>query len=184
MSLRCRSVIEMVKKEKETAVELLSEKLKKNNGVVVTEYQGLTVAEISELRNKLRVQKCEYTVVKNTLSRKALEKIGLSDFAKHFEGPIAIAIENGDPVEASKILVDFSKEHEKLKLKAGMLGTKVLSVGDIKTIAALPKRDVLLAQVVGAIQAPISGFVNVLNAVLVNFVSTLDQVRKQKEEQK
>jgi large subunit ribosomal protein L10 len=174
----------MAKKEKELLVEQLSEKLKNNNGVVVTEYQGLTVAEITELRNKLRVQKCEYKVVKNTFSRKALEKIGLNEFAKYFEGPIAIAIENGDPVEASKILVDFAKEHEKLKLKAGVMGAKTLTVADIKAIATLPPREVLLAQVLGTLQSPITGFVNVLNAVLVNFVSTLDQIRKQKEENK
>lgn len=172
----------MAKKEKELAVEQLTEKLKKNNGIVLTEYQGLTVAEITELRNKLRTHKCEYKVVKNTLSKRALEKCGLSEFAKYFQGPVAVAIENGDPVEASKVLVGFSKDHDKLKLKAGMMGTKILTVPEIKAISALPPREVLLAQVVGAIQSPISGFVNALNGVLLNFVNVMDQIRKQKTE--
>jgi large subunit ribosomal protein L10 len=171
----------MARKEKEAKVTELTDKFKNNSAVVLTQYQGLTVAELTELRNKLRPSKCEYKVVKNTLTKKALESIGLSDFAKNFEGPTAVAIENGDPVEATKILVDFSKDHANLKLKAGILGKKVLSLNEIKAMATLPSRQVLLAQAVGAIQAPISGFVNVLNALLRNTVNVFDQIRLQKE---
>jgi large subunit ribosomal protein L10 len=101
----------MPNKEKETLVQDLTEKIKKNNGMVLTEYQGLTVAEISELRAKLRPVKCEYKVIKNTLSKIALKNAGLESFAKYFSGPTAVAIENGDPVSAAKVLIDFSKEH-------------------------------------------------------------------------
>jgi large subunit ribosomal protein L10 len=172
----------MARKEKEAIVQEFGEQFKGSSGIVVTEYQGLNVAEITELRNKLRAAKCDYKVVKNTLSIKALADLGLEDFLKHFTGPTAIAIENGDPVESAKILVEFAKTHQKLKLKAGMLGKKVISTEDIKSIANLPSRNVLLAQVLGTLQAPITGLVNALNGVMVNFVNVLDQVRKQKAE--
>lgn len=171
----------MVRKEKELAVQDLSDKLKNNTAMLLTEYQGLTVAEITELRNKLRKSNCEYKVVKNTLSRRALEKIGFEEFSKYFNGPTAIAIDQGDPVETTKILVGFSKDHNKLKLKAGLLGDKFLTTEDIKSLASLPPRDVLLAQVIGTIQAPISGFVNVLSGVLRNFVNVVNEIKKQKE---
>lgn len=172
----------MARKEKEAIVKDFGEQFKGSNGIIVTEYQGLNVAEITELRNKLRAAKCDYKVIKNTLSKKALKDLGLEDFLQHFSGPTAVAIEKGDPVESAKVLVDFSKTHNKLKLKAGMLGNKVISLEDIKSIANLPSRNVLLAQVLGTLQAPITGLVNALNGVLTNFVNVLDQVRKQKEE--
>jgi large subunit ribosomal protein L10 len=173
----------MLKKEKETLVQELTEKIKNNQGIVVTEYQGLTVAEISELRAKLRPLKCEYKVVKNTLSKRALKSAGLEDFAVQFEGPTAIAIENGDPVNTAKVLIDFSKEHAKLKLKAGMLGNKVLTEKDIKALAALPSKEVLIGNLLRALQSPMSGLVNVLQGNIRNVVYVLEAVRKQKEQQ-
>lgn len=172
----------MPNKEKETLVQGLTEKIKKNNGMVLTEYQGLTVAEISELRAKLRPVKCEYRVIKNTLSRIALKNAGIENFVQYFEGPTAIAIENGDPVATTKILLDFSKEHAKLKLKAGLLGDKVLSPADLKALASLPSREVMLARLLGTMKAPISGLVNVLSGTTRNFVYVLEAIRKQKEQ--
>lgn len=157
------------------------ERMRENTGVLLTDYQGLTVAEISELRSKLRSLKCEYKVIKNTLSKIALEKMGLNDFAKNFEGPTAVAFEKGDPVSAAKVIVDFTKEHAKLKIKAGMLGEKLLSIDDIKSLASLPSREVLLARLLGSMQSSVSGFVNVLAGVPRKFVYGLEAIRKQKE---
>jgi len=168
----------MVKKEKELKVEELTNKIKRNSGIVLTEYQGLTVAEISELRSQLRNIKCEYTVVKNTLSRIALKNAGLEDFSKYFEGPTAITIENGDPVAPAKILMNFAKTHAKLKIKAGVLENRVISASEIKVLSELPSKEVLIAKLLGTIQAPISKLVNVLAANIRSIVNVLDAIKK------
>lgn len=169
----------MPKPEKEQLVKELSEKMRNNTGVIVTQYQGMTVAELSELRAKLRTHKCEYTVVKNTLGSLALKNAGLESFSQYFEGPTAVAIENGDPVSSAKVILDFAKEHTKLQVKAGLLGGKVLSAGDIKALAALPSREVLLAKMLGAMQSPIAGFASVLQGTIRKFVYVLDAIEKQ-----
>ena len=168
----------MVKKEKELKVEELTNKIKRNSGIVLTEYQGLTVAEISDLRSQLRNIKCEYTVVKNTLSRIALKNVGLEDFSKYFEGPTAITIENGDPVAPAKILMNFAKTHAKLKIKAGVLENKVISASEIKVLSELPSKEVLIAMLLGTIQAPIRNLVNVLAANIRSIVYVLDAIKK------
>jgi large subunit ribosomal protein L10 len=170
----------MQRKEKELTVEELKDKIKNNSGVVLTEYQGLTVAEISELRAKLRPLKCEYTVVKNTLSKIALKNIGLEEFTKNFNGPTAIAIGTSDPVAPAKVIIDFSKDHAKLKLKGGLLGVKMLSIDEVKALASLPSKQVLLAKMVGTMKAPLYGLVNVLQGNIRNLVYVLEAVRKQK----
>jgi len=171
----------MPRKEKELIVSSLSDTMKTMSGVVVTDYQGLTVAEISELRAKLRPLKCEFKVLKNTLSRIALKDAGIEGFEKHFNGPTALAIEKGDVVSVSKVLIDFSKDHAKLKLKAGLLGKKVLTPADIKSLAGLPSKEVLVAKLLGTMNAPVTNFVRVLNAVPNSLVYVLEAVRKQKE---
>jgi len=171
----------MVNKVKEAAVQTLSDKIKSNSSVLLTEYHGLTVAEITELRSKLRPAKCEYKVVKNTLSKKALKGLKLDSFGDLFTGPSALALNQGDPVLAAKILVDFSKEHAKLKLKAGLLGTKLLSEKEVRALASLPPRDVLLGQLLRTLNGPIQNFVNVLQANPRGLVTVLDAIRKQKE---
>ena len=170
----------MPRKDKELEVKELSGKLEKNNGVILTDYQGLTVAEISELRSKLRAINCDYKVVKNTLTKLAMQARGIEGFTEHLEGPTAIAIQNGDPVASAKIIIDFSKEHAKLKLKAGMLGKKLLSINEIKSLAALPSREVLIAKVLGTIKAPLYNLVGVLQGPIRNLVYVLDAVKKQK----
>jgi large subunit ribosomal protein L10 len=127
--------------------------------------------------------KCEYTVLKNTLSRIALKNAGLESFAENFNGPTALAIENGDPVAAAKVLIEFSKEHAKLKLKAGMLGDKVLSIQEIKSLASLPSKEVLIGRLLGTLNAPMTNTVNVLSATTRSLVYALDAIRKQKEQQ-
>lgn len=179
-SVSIGSVNTMSKKEKELIVRELSEKIRNNSGVVLTEYQGLTVAEITELRAKLRPLNCEYRVIKNTLSKIALKDIGLEEFAKYFDGPTAIAIEQGDPVAPAKVLLEFSKEHVKLKLKAGLLGKKVLTAEDVKSLANLPSREILISKMLGTLNAPIHNLVSVLQGTIRNLVYVLEAIRKQR----
>lgn len=169
----------MPKPGKVQLVQELTEKMRNNTGVIVTQYQGMTVAELSELRAKLRTHKCEYTVVKNTLGSLALKNAGLDSIAQYFVGPTAVAIENGDPVSSAKVILDFAKEHAKLQIKAGLLGGKILSAGDVKALAALPSREVLLAKMLGAMQSPIAGFASVLQGTIRKFVYVLDAIEKQ-----
>jgi large subunit ribosomal protein L10 len=170
----------MAKKEKEALVEELTAKLKENSGVVLTEYQGMTVAEISELRAKLRPLKCEYAVVKNTLSKIALKNAGLESFAGLFTGPTAIAIEKGDPVAPAKVILDFTKDHAKLKIKAGLLGKKVLSPAEVKALAALPTKEVLIGKLLGVLQSPMYGFVNVLQGNIRSLAYVLEAIKNQR----
>lgn len=171
----------MPTKEKVKLVEDLTKKLKNNNGVVLTEYQGLTVAELSELRAKLRLINCEYKVVKNTLSKLALKDVGPEDFKTFFEGPTAIAIEKGDPVSTAKTLVDFAKDHAKLKLKAALLDGKLIGVNEIKQLASLPSRPVMLSRLLGTLQAPMRNLLSVLQGTTRNMVYVLDAIRRKQE---
>ena len=167
--------------EKTQIIQELSQKLKENSAIIITEYQGLTVADISNLRAKLRSLKVEYTVVKNTLSKIVLKNAGLESLAPFFKGPTAIAIQKGDPVAGTKALVDFIKDHAKLKIKAGLLNDKVLSVAEVKALAALPSHKVLVSILLGTLQAPMYGLVNTMQGTIRKAVYALDAIRKQKE---
>ncbi len=171
----------MPKPEKIKEVESMTEKLKSAKSAYITEYRGLTVAEITELRNKLRDAGSEYKVVKNRLTKIALEQTGLSAFKDHFQGPVAMAITQADPVKPAKTLVDFAKAHDKLKIKAGFLDKNALSLDQIKALANLPSREVLIGKLVGSLSSPIYGFLRVLQGPSYGLVNVLDQIRKQKE---
>jgi large subunit ribosomal protein L10 len=171
----------MVMKEKEIIVADLEQRLKDMSLVLLTEYRGLTVSEISELRSKLKPLGCDFKVIKNSLSKIALKNAGLEEMSKYMEGPIAMAFEKNDPVAPVQILVNFAKEHKNLKLKAGLLSKKIITDKDINILANLPSKEVLVVQVLSAIQGPLVGLVNSLNGVIQNFVYVIEAVRKQKE---
>lgn len=162
-------------------VKSLTEKFKAMKGMIMTEYHGLSVAQISDLRNQLRKCGCEYLVVKNTLSKIALKENGLSDADKYFEGPTAIVVEADDPVSPAKIVSEFAKKNEKFVVKAGLLDGKVIEVEKIKALASLPTKEVLIAKMLGSLNAPASNFVGVLTAVTRNFVCVLSAIKEQKE---
>jgi large subunit ribosomal protein L10 len=161
------------------AVKGLTEKFKAMKGLILTEYHGLTVEEISELRSKLRSLNSEYAIVKNTLSEIALKKAGIEAGA-NFSGPTALVIENGDIVSPAKAVVDFAKTHAKLKVRAGFMEGKFVDAVVVEQLSALPSREVLIAKMLGSMNAPITGFVNVLAANIRGLVTVLDAIsRKQ-----
>jgi len=157
-------------------VKALIEKFKAMKGMILAEYHGLSVAEISELRSKLKKQGCEFAVVKNTLSAIALKELGIE--APEFSGPTAIVFENADTVSPAKTVMDFAKDHAKLVVKAGYLDGKFIDANTVKALSALPSREVLIAKMLGSMNAPISGFVNVLAANLRGLVNVLDAASK------
>lgn len=158
-------------------VKSLTEKFKSMKGLILTEYHGLTVEEISELRSKLRPLNSEYAVVKNTLSEIALKEAGI-DAGDNFTGPTALVIENGDIVSPAKAIMDFAKNHAKLKVKAGFMEGKFVSAAVVEQLSSLPSKDVLIAKMLGSMNAPITGFVNVLAANIRGLVTVLDAIGK------
>ncbi|HHX77787.1 MAG TPA: 50S ribosomal protein L10 [Firmicutes bacterium] len=167
---------------KEGVVENLKEKFAAAQVVILTDYRGLNVKDITELRRQLREEGIEYKVVKNTLTKLAANKAGITDLDAYLEGPTAIAFSFEDPVQPAKILTKFAKAYEQLEIKAGVLQGKVIDIASIKELAELPSREVLLSKVLGAFQSPLVGFAGVLQGNLRNLVYVLDAVRKKKEE--
>ncbi|QGU00767.1 LSU ribosomal protein L10p (P0) [Candidatus Syntrophocurvum alkaliphilum] len=167
--------------EKQKLVKEIEQKIKDSKLVVFTDFRGLNVDEVSELRNKLRVPGVEYKVLKNTMVRFALQNNGQEDIAEKIVGPNAILFSEEDPVGPAKTLFEFAKTHKNLEVKLGILEGQMVEANKVKELADLPSREVLVAQVLGTMQAPITGFVNVLNANITGLVRALDQIKDQKE---
>jgi large subunit ribosomal protein L10 len=160
----------------------MHDKLLKAQAIFAADFRGMTVGQATDLRNELRKANVEYKVVKNTLleiASKGTDKEGLNPF---YKGPTAIALSYDDPVAAAKVLSKFNKDATiPFKLKGGVLTGKAINVNDIQALADLPSREVLLAKMLGSMQAPASNFVRVLAAVPGGFVRALDAVRAKKE---
>ncbi|MDR2425615.1 MAG: 50S ribosomal protein L10 [Endomicrobium sp.] len=158
-------------------VKNLTKKFKSMKGMILTEYHGLTVEKISELRSKLRPLNSEYAVVKNTLSEIALKEAGI-DAGDNFTGPTALVIENGDVVSPAKVVVEFAKANDKLKIKAAFFDGKFVEPSVVSQLSSLPSKEILIAKMLGSLNAPITGFVNVLAANIRGLVTVLDAIAK------
>ena len=174
----------MPTEQKKKTVEDFAKQVQGSKGLVVTGFKGLKTVEFNEMRQKLRPVQGEYRVVKNSLTRIALKNAGLEDLAKALEGPSAIVIERGDPLATIKVIFDFAKTHENVKINGGVFEGKVLTGAELKAIASLPSREVLLAKLLGTLQAPMVNLVSVLQAPVRDLVSVLDQVAKKSPETK
>ncbi|OGR82802.1 MAG: 50S ribosomal protein L10 [Elusimicrobia bacterium RIFCSPLOWO2_01_FULL_54_10] len=170
----------MPNKKNIESVKALEERLKASPNLVLTTYQGLSTPELNDLRAKLKPLNSEYSVVKNTITSIALKNIGLEEFAKHFTGPTALAFQKGDPAALSKAVVDFAKTNEKLKIVAAYLDGKFLSDKEVKILASLPSREVLITKVAIMLNMPIQMMARVLNAPLqklAGVIKALEQAR-------
>ena len=177
-----------VTEQKKAIVADLKEKLTTSKGAVLTSYKGLTVAQDTALRVALREAGVSYHEIKNTMTRIAAQEAGLDELVPHLEGTTAMAYSADDAVAPAKIISEFIKKNKLddagiLTVKAGIVEGKVISVAEVKALADLPSREVLIAKLLGSMQAPISNTVGVMGAVLRSVVTVLDAVRKQKEEQ-
>ncbi len=166
--------------EKERIVSDLRQSLERARAVFVSDYRGLNVAEMTELRKRLRELDTEYRVVKNTLMRRAIKDGHLCSLEDFVEGPTAVAIVNGEPVQVAKALKDFLDEYPALKLKGGLLGEKVLKVEDVERLSKLPPREVLLAQVVGGLNTLPARMVYVFHGLLQKLLLTLKALEEKK----
>jgi len=171
----------MPKPEKIALVEEIAEKLENANSVILCDFKGINVEEISELRRRCRESGVTFRVIKNTLLTRAAEKAGIEGLDEYFAGPTALAYSEDFSVPA-KVLKEFQKEFQKLTMKAGYVDGQVIDESGVKALADLPGREELLGMVAGVLQAPISGLARVLNANIQGFANVIDQLAKQKGE--
>ncbi len=170
----------MSKQNKIDAVAEITADLKGADVYYFVDYRGLTFAEATELRRRLRKVDADLKVVKNTLGKIAAENAGVEGLSELLQGPTAIAYVHGDPVRVAKTIQDFIKEKKKAAIRGGKLQRSLLTATDIEALAALPSREQLIAQVVGAIASPLYGLANVLAGPIRGLVVVLAQVQDQK----
>ena len=166
----------MATSAKESAVAELTEQVRESSAAVLTEYRGLTVTELKQLRDSIR-QDATYAVAKNTLAEIAAKDAGLEGLEAHLSGPTAIAFVTGDPVNVAKALRDFAKDHEKLVLKGGYMDGQPLDEAGIKKLADLESREVLLAKFAGAMKGSMSKAAALFQAPLSKTVRTVEALR-------
>jgi large subunit ribosomal protein L10 len=172
----------MATEAKEKTVEEFTSLLQDARGVILAEYAGLDVAAVSNLRRKCREAGVQYRVIKNTLAKRATSKTGMAVLDPLLEGPNAWAIHKTDQVAAAKVLSEFAKDNQKLKIRGGLVDGRLISQQDVDALAKLPSREVLLAQTLAAMQSPMSGFAGVLNALLRGFATAVDAYAKKRSE--
>lgn len=170
----------MLREKKEAVIAEVAELLSGTGNLVVSDYRGLTVAELRELRGKLRDSGATFRVVKNTLGGIAAERAGRDDIKELLGGPTAVTFCGDDLVGAAKALVEFAKTHPQLEVRGGLLESGLVDPAAIKVLASLPSRDVLVARLVGTMAGPMTGLVTVLQGTVAGFVRALDQVAQQR----
>ncbi len=166
---------EKILQEKQALVAGLTDKLSNSVAGVVVSYKGISVADDTQLRRKLREAGVEYAVVKNTLLSRAAHNVGLEELDGVLSGSTAIAT-SSDHVAAAKILCEFAEKNKTFEVKAGYVEGKVISAAEVQELAKMPPKEVLVAKVLGGLNAPISGFVGVLNANLRGLVCALNAI--------
>ena len=167
----------MSKTERQATVESLTELLKGSPNVFVTDFSGLNVLRMTELRRRLRGAGVEYVVVKNTLAQRAFAANGVHALDEHLAGPTGLVL---SAMAGAKVLTDFAREFEKPAIKIGLVDGRRVTPAQVKRLADLPPREVLLAQLAGYIQAPMAQFAGVMNGLLSQMVGALEALRAQR----
>lgn len=181
------TVSEEVLKQKEAVVKEIEDKIKNSTAMVLLEYKGLTVEEANDLRNKYRNENVEYKVYKNTLMKKAFSNLGIEGFDEYLSGPNALAFSMGELTSSAKISREYSKDNEKLVIKAGYVNGDFLDVEGVKKLADIPPMDVLYGKLLGSIKSPVSNFVMLMGGLhnqVAKFAYIVKEVAKMKEEGK
>jgi large subunit ribosomal protein L10 len=166
---------------KKAKVEELSEKIKQAKSFVLADFRGLTVEQDTQLRKAMREAGIEYTVIKNSIARFAVNENGYNVLDDYLKGPTAIALSLKDPVAPSKVLSKYAKDFQKLEIKAGVVEGKFIDVEVVKEIASLPSREELVAKAMGALSGPLYGIVNVLNANIRGLAVALNAIVEKKQ---
>jgi large subunit ribosomal protein L10 len=170
----------MSKTERQDTVESLAQQFRESPNLYVTDFTGLNVLRMTELRRRLRTAGVGYVVVKNTLAQRALAANKISGLDDHLAGPTGLVLAGKDPVAAAKVLTDFAREFEKPAVKIGLVDGKPVTAAQVKQLASLPSREVLLSQLAGAMQAPMAQLAGVMNGLLMQVVGALEALRTQR----
>jgi large subunit ribosomal protein L10 len=174
------------KAQKQEMVTALATRLRRASTIYVTDFTGLDVAKITQLRRRLRQSGggegggTDFVVVKNTLARRALADAQVQGLEAHLAGPTGLVLAGADPIAAAKVLADFAKEFEKPAIKVGLVDGKTVTPELVKRLASLPTKHELLAQLGGALQAPMAGFLGAMNGLLMKMVGALEALRNQR----
>jgi large subunit ribosomal protein L10 len=172
----------MATEKKQKIVESLRETFSRCSVSILTDYRGLTTAELNDLRRKLREANIEYRVVKNSLAQFAVRSAGMEELADSFAGPVAVAFGYGEITQPAKVLADYIRANKSvLAIKGGFLEDKVLGPKDVESLANLPSREVLIGQVLAGMQSPVYGLVNVLAGPVRGIMGVLQARIKQLE---
>jgi len=170
----------MNRTDKTDMVERLSKQLSKSPTIYLTDFTGIAVKPMTELRRKMRMAGVQCTVVKNTLALRALEAASVKGVEDVMSGPTAFVFAGEDPVTAAKILADFQKEHEQLQIKAGLVEGQPVTADEVKRLATLPSREQLLSQALGLMQAPLQGFAGAIDSLLYQVVGAIEALRAER----
>ncbi len=171
----------MNRTEKGGIVDGLTGRFSRTGTIYVTDFTGLRVKNMTELRRRLRAAGGEYVVVKNTLALRALQAVSKGGLDDVLHGPTGLVFVEADPVATAKILADFQKEFERPAVKAGLVDGRRVTPDEVKRLATLPSRDQLLGQLAGTLQAPLAGFVGALNGLLYQLAGALEALKTQRE---
>ena len=173
----------ITKEKKKELVQKLKELYESSSGIVITEYRGLSMEEITTLREELKKSGDIFKVVKNTLMIRVLRENGLEEAKDFFVGPIAVAFSKDDIGQTAKTILNFRKKVEKVDLKGAIIEGKIYNQEEIEAIAKLPSKETLLGQLVGTMIAPLTNFVSVLGAPIRDFVNVLNNLKDKKEKE-
>jgi len=168
--------------KQQTIVEI-KDRFQRAGSVILVEYRGINVEDVTNLRRQFRAADVEYVVLKNTLVKRALGELNIDGLDSLLEGPSAFAFSYKDPVAPAKVIKDFidKTKNEHIKVKGGLVDGQVIDVKGVQALANLPPREVLIAQLMGSLNAPATNLVGVLSATLRSLVYAIDAIRKQKE---
>lgn len=172
----------MARPEKVAEVERITESLQAAQSLVMADYSGLTVAQMTDFRNKCRENNVQCRVVKNRLAQRAADAAGVEVIKDHLKGPIAILFGIESQVDAAKIAVDFAKDHEKMEIRGGLVDGNYLDANEVVALSKVPSREELIAKMMGSINSPASGLTMALNGVVAGLTRAIDAVAKQKAE--
>jgi large subunit ribosomal protein L10 len=170
----------MSKTERQETVDTLAQRFKASPNLYVTDFTGLNVLRMTELRRRLRTAGVTYVVVKNSLAQRALEANNIKALNDHLAGPTGLVLAGKDPVAAAKVLTDFAREFEKPAIRIGLVDGRPMSPVQVKQLASLPSRDVLLSQLLGAMQAPLAQLAGVMNGMLMQVVGAFEALHSQR----
>jgi len=168
------------KERKAETVQTLVGRLQRSPTIYLTDFTGLDVARLTDLRRKLRAAGVEYVVVKNTLARRAFGEARVAGLDAHLQGPTGLVLAGTDPVTAARVLTDFAKEHTTLAVKVGLVEGKAIAPDQVTRLAHLPSKMELLGQLGGAFQAPLAGLLGAMNGLLTMMVGALEALKDQR----